>query len=569
MKRRIARQIVVLVSVVTLAACGGGGGGGTGGGGAGAPAATFTRTVELPTGGFNWSIPFVTGPSRAQMLVRTQDIGGAGPITSVAFRLRQAAAAANSCPDVTITLGHTSKADLEATYANNVEEGRGGAAIVLDGPVSIPAGAAGDDFAIPFAEPFLYNGVDNLVVDITSAGCNNVTHLDAAAAATPYTGLIWGDPAAATGSTSDSLAHLALTFAGGDNALTYTAGASVDSSTPFTSGGTRKLQALYLAAEIDGRGPITAVGFPVGADTSTAQTYTVTVRLGHSTQLTLSGTYADAYSDTPVTVASDATFVVPAGLTDGTYVWLPMPDGTFTYNGVDNLVVEVDASTTTGLTMWRMRDPSGGLIRLVSGTSGGTTAEAGGIDWVPDVKFRFAGGTMDVPTSAAPTGAWTGEDGFPFKLVAGKRQYLYLASELGSAGSITKLACRLFPTTSTAATYPNYEVVMGHTTATALGATYAANMTDGTTVFSGSVAVPAGLRRGDWVEIPLSTPFAYNGRDHLVVQIAGDAGPESNTCLLDATSATRYADRRLFTGSPAGASGTLHDSLVDMRFFLQ
>ncbi|HEY8370459.1 MAG TPA: hypothetical protein VIM86_14205, partial [Thermodesulfobacteriota bacterium] len=290
MIRPVARHLFVLVSATALAACGGGGGGGVGGGGGGpsAPAATFTKTVELPTMGLGWAGPFETGSARFQMLVLASDIGGAGPIQSIAFRL-QDAAEANHCPDVTIVLGHTSKASLETTFANNIEEGRGSAAVVLDGAVTIPAGDAGDYVTIPFDEPFLYNGVDNLVVDVISRECSGETTFEASRASTPYTALVWSpNTEGTTGIAATDLAHLKLTFAGGDNTLVYAAGTAVDNTVPFTSGGTRKIQALYLAEEIDGRGPITAVGFPVGNDTSTAQTYTVTVRLAHSTRHALS-----------------------------------------------------------------------------------------------------------------------------------------------------------------------------------------------------------------------------------------------------------------------------------------
>ncbi|HEX7125291.1 MAG TPA: hypothetical protein VF406_05855 [Thermodesulfobacteriota bacterium] len=202
-------------------------------------------------------------------------------------------------------------------------------------------------------------------------------------------------------------------------------------------------------------------------------------------------------------------------------------------------------------------------MRLASGASGGS-AGAGGIDWVPDVKFRFAGGTMDVIT---PGGA---ADAVPFGQFDGKRQYLYLASELGSAGTITKIACRLSdPLGSAAATYSGYEVAMGHTTAAALDTDFAANMVDATQVFSGSIAVPGGLTRGDWIEVPLSTPFRYNGKDNLVVQFAGPAGTVNNRCILDNTSAVRYANRRLASNDPAAASGTLLSDLADMRFFVR
>ncbi|HEY8370068.1 MAG TPA: hypothetical protein VIM86_12225 [Thermodesulfobacteriota bacterium] len=110
---------------------------------------------------------------------------------------------------------------------------------------------------------------------------------------------------------------------------------------------------------------------------------------------------------------------------------------------------------------------------------------------------------------------------------------------------------------------------MGHTTATALDTEFAANMVDATLVFSGSVTVPGGLRRGDWIEVPLSTPFRYNGKDNLVVQFAGEAGTVNNRCILHNLSPERYANRRLTGDSQTATSGALFSGLADMRFFVR
>jgi hypothetical protein len=63
-----------------------------------------------------------------------------------------------------------------------------------------------------------------------------------------------------------------------------------------------------------------------------------------------------------------------------------------------------------------------------------------------------------------------------------------------------------------------------------LSITFADNMTDPTTVFTGTLNVPAGLKAGDWVNIPVSG-FTYDPTQNLVVEVAQDAGIATNFIL--------------------------------------
>ncbi len=289
----------------------------------------------------------------------------------------------------------------------------------------------------------------------------------------------------------------------------------------------------------------------------------MTVKLGHTTLSDLTITFANNFnSGAPVTVANAASFAVPGGIPVNGYVWLPFADGAFTYNGTDNLVVEVDVSAGTGTTFWRNHTGTGQIrLRGSHGSPIGATDSA-----AYDIQFRFHGGTMDVHTPNGISGSIG--DGFPFNNVDGKRQYLYLASELGTQGAISTIACRAV-VNSAAEGGLNYTVVISQTTATTLNATFAANLPTPVTVLSGTLSIPAVLR-GDWLEIPLSTPFSYNGRDNLVVQIAGTGGTIGGaTCVLDNTSTTLHAARRITGGSSGATTGSVADSLIDMRFTLQ
>jgi hypothetical protein len=63
-------------------------------------------------------------------------------------------------------------------------------------------------------------------------------------------------------------------------------------------------------------------------------------------------------------------------------------------------------------------------------------------------------------------------------------------------------------------------LVLGHTTLSSLGGTsFSFNIeSDLTNAFSDTISIPAGLKAGDWVSIPLSTSFNYDATKNLVVQ---------------------------------------------------
>jgi hypothetical protein len=95
-------------------------------------------------------------------------------------------------------------------------------------------------------------------------------------------------------------------------------------------------------------------------------------------------------------------------------------------------------------------------------------------------------------------------------------------------------------------------------------------MPDPVTVLTGTFATPA-TAWGDWVEIPFTTPFAYNGVDNLVIQFAGFGfGPDAPACAMDDNSTARYRSRRVASLDPSAAAGdVVSDDLMDLRFTLQ
>ena len=167
--------MIGMVAIIGTGGCGGGsssGGGGGGGGSTSLATGEFTKTGTL-AGILGWMSPFQgTNDRHLQQLYLASDINGAGYIQSIELRLNTATTGCN-CPDATIKMGHTSLGVLTNTFADNVEQGKGTLETVRTGAFSVPAGSAGDFFTIILDTPFLYNGVDNLVVEFLVTECDD------------------------------------------------------------------------------------------------------------------------------------------------------------------------------------------------------------------------------------------------------------------------------------------------------------------------------------------------------------------------------------------------------------
>ena len=517
--------VLGLVAIIGTGGCGGSSSGGGGGGGEGAGGSTslttgeFTKTVTLASAD-NWNGPFFTTDQHQQQLYLASDINGAGYIYSIELRLNLDTTG-SSCPDATIKMGHTSLGGLTTTFSNNVEEGKGTLETVRTGAFNVPAGSAGDYFTIILDTPFLYNGVDNLVVDFLITACNEIVNLRVDNTTLANGALHINSLTSPTGTLYTSTLHTNFNFEGGDNPLFNNP--TFSATVPFNvNPDVQRQQQLYLASDINGSGPITGLGIQVG-NLTTEETYTVSVTLGHATVTTLSFDYAANYSGSPVTAANSVSFTIPANVPANSYVWIPLPDAVFTYNGTDNLILEFDVTAATGDTLFTYHDHGSGDVRLIYGTS-----DASLINLVASaihhIKLRFNGGTMDVITA---------EDiglSVPFSnLHDYKMQFMFGAQQLGTGGPVTGISFRLV-NNSLASDYPAATVVLGHTANPVLSMTFADNMTDPTTVFTGTLNIPARLKAGDWVTIPVSG-FTYDPTQNLVVEVIQDAGTASNSIL--------------------------------------
>lgn len=108
-------------------------------------------------------------------------------------------------------------------------------------------------------------------------------------------------------------------------------------------------------------------------------------------------------------------------------------------------------------------------------------------------------------------------------------QNIYLASEIGYAGQITKI--KYYFAGSDLSKAKDWVVYMGHTTKTSFTSTTdwipVAQLTE---VFNGSITWAA----NSWIEITLTTPFNYNGTDNLVIAV------DENTPQYNSTSDRFY-----------------------------
>jgi len=550
---------LVIASAMFLAACGGSSGGGGGGSGGGSTAGTFEKEVAPAVTGPFWGLFSHLNNIHTQLLFPANEIKGSGYITAIKLRYGADLPVVINCPETFIRLGHTSANPLAINFASNVEQGKGSLQVV-HGPstVSIPAGMTGDYLTINFSTPFYYNGVDNLVLDVTRTQLCNFSFSE------EFTGSLPAGIAIYTNTTSDANGSLltgrpnmTFVFAGGVNEQDF--GAGTTNFWPF-SNETPRVQSLYLASEINGKGVITGIAFQLSS-MSAQQTYTATVRMGHTTLTTLNDIYASNYNAAPpVIVADTVSFTVPAGIPADGWFWVPLPDSTFEYNGTDNLIIDTTVTAGSGNTTLVADNIAG---RRSSGMDNAAPAGDGVDDFIYHVKLRFKGSSMDVITAGNNPGRP------PFDDQDNRIQMLFGPSDMGSAGNINKIAFRL-DADSIAASYPSFEVVLAQTANASLDSTFANNLAGAMTVYSGTFQVPAGLKAGDWVEVPFSTAFTYDPSMFLVVETKGLAGTDFNN-VRGETDATRYPSHLAITQG-AGANVSVmatsnFDAQVDGRFW--
>jgi hypothetical protein len=145
---------------------------------------------------------------------------------------------------------------------------------------------------------------------------------------------------------------------------------------------------------------------------------------------------------------------------------------------------------------------------------------------------------------------------------------LYRACELGATGEIRSIACRQYLTYSPGLRYTNYRVIIGHSNVESLDSVSANNFVSQTLVFNGTANIPEGSITGDWIEIPLATPFRYDGKSNLAVWLGTTAVSGSELyghCIRSTEDASRYPGQ-VAVGIPGAENVTVSDYKLDMRF---
>ncbi len=173
-------------------------------------------------------------------------------------------------------------------------------------------------------------------------------------------------------------------------------------------------------------------------------------------------------------------------------------------------------------------------------------------------------------TSALATGGFlksvndgaTSSNAFPFTadFAYQKAQHLYIASDIQGSGDINKITFA-YATNEVATQCPEMTIRMGHTSLVALTSTFADNVEEGKGSLqvvedNTTINIPAG-NAGETFDIELSTPFAYNGVDNLVVEFEHSAACTNSVGIVVTSSG--YVSRVFTnvvadTGSPSDVS---------------
>jgi len=363
-------------------------------------AAIFSKTVALSGPGGRWGFPFSsrTGGCRMQLLVLAAHVKGAGEITSIGFCLAMPSNG-SGCPDITIRLVHTQRINLSAHFANNSETTP--VEVLHRSALEMTAAAAGEFLELSLDRPFCYNGVDNLLVEIISAGCSDDVWIAAAHSEPPYLAVVLaldGGSVAGLPPSSD-LPLLRFGFAAGESSI---GGASnpYNEFIPFNDfSNLRKVQMLYPADAVCGAGSISGLALCVGQPSPGANSYTLSVTLGHAAGDELGPCFeTNIRRDAPITRIERMSFRVPENLTVGTDVWIPLLGAVFGYNGRDHLILELDVHDARGTARW-VAHMAGGTSRRALGLS--CAATTGRIDSGSlAVKLRFANSHRELASAA-------------------------------------------------------------------------------------------------------------------------------------------------------------------------
>lgn len=161
-------------------------------------------------------------------------------------------------------------------------------------------------------------------------------------------------------------------------------------------------------------------------------------------------------------------------------------------------------------------------------------------------------------TQRYPLGNWYGYE---------RSAALYTASEITTAGTITKLAW--YATLSRSTIIP-IKIYLKHTLSSSLTAqTWASMISDATLVFDGN---NTSITANAWNEFNLSTPFSYNGSDNLLVLVeanygGGGTGTSSGVGVRYSSATSSHQYWQADTNPPTG-NGTVTNNRPNIQITL-
>ena len=280
-----------------------------------------------------------------------------------------------------------------------------------------------------------------------------------------------------------------------------------------------RVQYMYTASEMKSAGNISAVSLRYGADTVSDITCSnVTIKMGHTTLSDLTtplSSNVEQGAGSLETVMANSSVVFPAGTIGDRYAF--KLDTPFQYNGVDNLVVDIDRNGTCD---GDFPDSYTNTASVQAAWTYDDDLSSSTITRHPDMDFLFAGGVNKQDKGG------TISDNYPFSDANGHEQLLYRSGDINGSGPISGFGLQLHGT-SIEATY-TMSVKMGHSVSGYLLSTYANNSNDLTAVATDlNVTIPSGLTAGDWIWVPLTGSFNYNGTDDLLIDIVTTANTGS------------------------------------------
>jgi hypothetical protein len=215
---------------------------------------------------------------------------------------------------------------------------------------------------------------------------------------------------------------------------------------------------------------------------------------------------------------------------------------------------------------------TGSFTANITGLSASTTyyirayaINSVGTSYGSQVSFTSSasGGTA----SDVTIGTGTSTQGYPLNCYYGfeRSASLYLASEVGAAGSIGKLGW--YPTATRSTSIP-VKIYIKQTTATAITASTWATMISGATlVYNGTMA---GLTANTWKEFVLSTPFNFTGGSNnlLVLVETNYGGAGTGTSAGPAIRYTSATNRHMYVradnSAPTG-NGTVTSNRPNIK----